>query len=393
MTRPGTHRIMAALGAPEIDVRFVGGCVRNTILDRPVADIDIGTPENPAAVMRRLESAGIKVIPTGIDHGTITAVIDGQPFEVTTLRRDTACDGRHAVVEFTTDWNEDARRRDFTINAMSLRPDGTLFDPHGGVADARAGRVRFVGNPGDRIQEDYLRILRLFRFHAWYGRVPLDKETLDACRTHAPGLAGLSAERIQQELAKLLAAPTPVAGVTAMIETGVARMVLPEVRPEVRSVAPLAALIAIETSAAWVRRLAALIAPETATGIALRLKFSNSDRAHLELISKAEPTISSAGDLHRALHRLGKNVVIDRLLLNSARSGTSTPAFLADAGAWTEKRLPVGGEDVLALGVAAGPRVGALLQALEDWWIDAGFPSARAEVLAKLRDLIAQEKK
>src|SRR4051812_43644908 len=188
--------LFAALGAPDLDVRFVGGCVRNAIIGRPIADFDIGTPEPPTVVLKRLARAGIRAIPTGIEHGTVTAVVGKQSYEITSLRRDTACDGRHAAVEFTTDWEEDARRRDFTINAMSLKPDGTLFDYHGGFEDARAGRVRFVGEPADRIQEDYLRILRLFRFFAWYGREEIDTATLNAVGMLKGGLTRLSAERI-----------------------------------------------------------------------------------------------------------------------------------------------------------------------------------------------------
>src|SRR5579871_5681187 len=179
LSAPELTRLFAALGAPAVDVRCVGGSVRDAVLgrDRVDSEIDIGTPEPPDRVIARLAEARIKAIPTGLDHGTVTAVVEGRAFEITSLRRDTACDGRHAAVEFTTDWHEDVRRRDFTMNAMSLGPGGALYDDHDGVADARAGRVRFVGDPDDRIQEDYLRILRLFRFTALYGRTPIDSPT------------------------------------------------------------------------------------------------------------------------------------------------------------------------------------------------------------------------
>ena len=191
MTAGPRAKLFAALGAPAVDVRYVGGAVRNWRMNQVISEIDIATPEEPARVMERLGRAGIKAIPTGIDHGTVTAVLDRESVEITSLRRDTACDGRHATVEFTTDWQEDAGRRDFTINAMSLRPDGTLFDYHGGIDDARAGRVRFVGDANDRIQEDYLRILRLFRFFAWYGRVPIEPmQPLPRCAPMSAGSRG-----------------------------------------------------------------------------------------------------------------------------------------------------------------------------------------------------------
>ena len=253
---PKLARLFAALGAPTVDVRAVGGCVRDAVMerDRPDSEIDIGTPEPPDAVTKRLEDAGLRALPTGIAHGTVTALVEGRTFEITSLRRDTACDGRHAAVEFTTDWQEDARRRDFTFNAMSLTPKGVLHDDHDGVADARAGRVRFVGDPADRIQEDYLRILRLFRFAALYGRRPIDEATLAACRAHKSGLARLSAERVQTELAKLLAAVDPTAAVAQMRSVGVFAEILPLDDNE----GMLRNLIAIEQGAnaadrAWLR--------------------------------------------------------------------------------------------------------------------------------------------
>jgi poly(A) polymerase len=376
METPEVKRLLQALGAPDVDVRFVGGCVRNAVINAAVGEIDIGTPDVPTRVTQRLEAAGIKAVPTGIDHGTITAVVDGVPFEITTLRRDTACDGRHAAVEFTADWHEDVRRRDFTMNALSLRVDGTLFDDHGGVEDAKAGRVRFVGEPGDRIQEDYLRILRLFRFYAWYGREPIDPATVEACRKHAPGLSHLSAERIQQELAKLLAAKNPTAAVQAMFDAGVAQHVL----PGARDARALAALIEIEPQARefpahWLRRLAALVPSADS------LKLSNADRERLKLISD-KSAITNTNELHRALYRTSAAIVVDRLLLAGVAD-----RLLTEAMAWTEKKLPVGGNDVLALGVAPGPKVGELLGLIEEWWIDAGFAPSREEALAKLETL------
>jgi len=314
------------------------------------------------------------------------------------LRRDTACDGRHAAVEFTTDWPEDARRRDFTFNAMSLRPDGTLFDDHGGIADANAGRVRFVGIPSDRIQEDYLRILRLFRFFAWYGRAPLDDITLGACRVHAVRLAQLSAERIRQEIEKLLSAPAPQSTVQTMIDTGVLHHALPE--PHAFDV--FARLVMLESqhtldSGDWLRRLAALSPSEA---VADHLKLSNAERERFAALLRAEPRVEDRTDplaLRRALYHLGGPLVRDRVLLAWAKASDAPPppwrALLNASETWTPKILPVGGADVLSLGVAPGPAVGRLLATVEEWWIGAGFAPSREEALAQLSHLVLAQKK
>ncbi len=402
MTAAPVMRVLAALGAPQVDVRFVGGAVRNAVMGLPVTEIDIATPELPDVVTQRLKNAGIKVVPTGIDHGTVMAVADGATFEITTLRRDTACDGRHAAVEFTTDWHEDARRRDFTMNAMSLKPDGALFDDHNGAEDAKAGRVRFVGIPADRIQEDYLRILRLFRFFAWYGGTAIDETTLAACRIHAPGLARLSAERIQQELAKLLSVPAPQDAVKLMAATEVLAHILPA--PHAPDV--LARLVALEASHTlapgdWLRRLAAL-APSDA--VADRLKLSNADRERLAAPRRAALRVddrTSPLALRHALYHLGGPLVRDRVLLAWAHEADaqtapqSAPwrALLDAAETWTPKPLPVTGGDVLDLGVAPGPEVGRLLTAMEDWWIGAGFAPSRTEAHAQLSHIASATKK
>ena len=395
MTAPAVTRLFKALAAGSVDVRFVGGAVRNTVMNLPVSEIDVSTPEVPTRVIERLNAAGIKCIPTGLDHGTVMAVVDGAPFEITTLRRDTATDGRHAVVAFSTDWQEDARRRDFTFNAMSLRPDGTLFDDHGGCEDARAGIVRFVGDPTTRIREDYLRILRLFRFFAWYGRKPLSPETLAACRNETQGLARLSAERMQQEFAKLLAAPAPFVAVKLMEECGVLKAVL----PQARGVPALAKVLTLESGAQgtgdWVLRLAVLLDNAAdAEAVAARLKLSNADAAWLNALAGNMPGLragSSARDLRVALYHHGKDLVSAVLLAAWARADNGEPGpwqgLLQGAAAWTPKIFPVGGADVLALGLAPGPDVGRLLAAAEAWWIDEAFRPTRDEVLARLRDL------
>jgi len=395
MTAPAVVRLMQALHAGEVDVRFVGGAVRNAVMNLPVTEIDIATPETPDRVTERLRAAKIKAVPTGLDHGTVMAVVDGQTFEITTLRRDTACDGRHALVEFTTDWHEDARRRDFTINAMSLRPDGSLFDDHGGEADARAGLVRFVGDPADRIREDYLRILRLFRFFAWYGRKAPDAATLAAVRTEAEGLKQLSAERVQQELTKLLQAPAPLEAVTLMAETGVLTRIL----SDARDIETFRNFLGVEKEAGeggdWLLRLAALLPDENAARRAAeRLKLSNAERDRLLSLLRAEPRLGAGADalnVRRALYHFGADLVRDRALLAWARAGSEDPeswrALLRAAAEWTPRKLPVTGEDVLALGVPAGPKVGQLLAAATEWWIGAGFAPSRDELLSQLRQI------
>jgi len=395
MTAAAVVRVMRALGAPETDVRFVGGAVRNAVMNLPVHEIDIATPDLPEEVAERLRNAGIKAVPTGLEHGTIMAVADGEAFEITTLRRDTTCDGRHAAVAFTSDWQEDARRRDFTMNAMSMRPDGMLFDDHDGRADALAGRVRFVGDPADRIQEDYLRILRLFRFYAWYGRAPLDAATLAACKAHAAGLERLSGERIQQEFVKLLSAPAPGGAVKLMIETGV----LQQIFPDTGDISAFEALLRIEQTLAykpdWLRRFAALL-PAMTDSASEKLKLSRADRDRLKTIAQTEPAFNdhtSPSHLRHALYYLGADAVIDRLLVAWARTSDAEPALwralLAAAESWTPRTLPVGGDDVLTLGVQPGPTVGRLLAAVEAWWIGAGFIPDREQTLAHLVHLVA----
>lgn len=404
MDTPQVAGLFKALGAPDVDVRLVGGCVRNAVMGLPIQDIDVATPDTPDAVMERLGAAGVKVVPTGIDHGTVTAFIDGQSFEITSLRRDTACDGRHADVAFTTDWREDAGRRDFTFNAMSLRLDGTLFDYFDGAADATAGRVRFVGAPSDRIREDYLRILRLFRFQALYGRVSIDHATMDACRTHADGLAQLSAERVQQELVKIFGAPVPAPSLEDMRTAGVLAVVLPEVGDLTRLRALLRVESAIGASPDWRRRLAACVTASSGDAAAVRLKVSTADRTRLARLTAAEPLFESATPprlLRVALYRVGAEVVFDRLLLAWARArdpavvddDSRWRALLGVVETWEPKSLPVSGRDVVALGIPQGPDVGDLLAEVETWWIARDFTPSRDEVLAVLMKLAATRKR
>jgi poly(A) polymerase len=375
MTAPETLTVMAALG----EARFVGGVVRNALLGKPVSDIDIATPHEPRAVLQRLEAASIKAVPTGLEHGTITAIVGGKPFEVTSLRRDIATDGRRAVVSFTTDWALDAQRRDFTMNALYADAAGGVFDTVGGVADLKAGRVRFVGDPAQRIREDYLRILRLFRFHAWYGKGALDAAALAACEAEKSGLTRLSGERIAKEMLKLLEAENPAAVLTAMESAGI----LAELIPGPVNLARLQRLVggdaAFGLAPDGVLRLAALLGPSQSE-VAARWKLSNAHRDRLMDLAAVPETL--APDLPpravgKLLYALGAERFRDRVRLAAAGDGdwAAWHHLLKAADDWQRPVFPVGGADVLAAGVPKGPAVGEVLAAVENWWIDEGFPS------------------
>jgi len=400
MTEDATRAVIAALEAGGGKARFVGGCVRDALLGHPVRDIDIATPDPPEAVMRLLRAAGIRAIPTGIDHGTVTAVKGAAHFEITSLRRDVETFGRHARVAFTDDWDADAARRDFTMNALFCDPDGTLHDPAGGYADLRAGRVRFVGEARARIEEDVLRLLRFFRFHAWYGRGAPDAEALAACRALAPRLKSLSAERVWSELRRLLSAPDPAAALRLMAENAVLPYVLAEAdRPD-----RLARLAALEDGlglgADPLRRLAAAVTVDEAGAawLADRLRLSRAERRRLCALAAPEhrPDPAAGHAANRiALYRLGTETFGDLALLGWAEAGGA-----AGDDAWRALRalpdadpvpaFPLAGRDALALGVPKGPEVGRLLREVEGWWSDTGFTASREACLAKLRALAAE---
>jgi poly(A) polymerase len=377
-------RLLAALDAAGGETRFVGGCVRDTLLGLEASDVDLATRIAPEAVIRRLEEARIKAVPTGLAHGTVTAVIGGKPVEVTTLRRDLATDGRRATIAYTGDWREDAARRDFTINALSADPaSGEVFDYFGGLADLEAGRVRFIGDPLQRIAEDHLRILRFFRFHARFGKSAPDEAALGACAARANDLMALSRERIADELLKLLALPEPTATAALMIDYGILRPVLPEIAGAGR----LAALVAAEQAAGIapepIRRLAALLPPDAgvAADVAARLRLSR--RAARRLVSAARPGIDARPEA--LAYRIGVPEAIDAILLHGMPG-----ADLQALAAWQRPRLPVGGGDLIAMGLEAGPQVAATLQAIEQDWLDAGFPADRAAVRAIARRHVDQ---
>ena len=366
--RRGVERLLTALDADRGMVRFVGGAVRDELLGLPVADIDLATPFRPDEVVRRLEKARIKAVPTGIAHGTITAVADGQPFEVTTLRSDVSTDGRRATVAFSDDWRADAERRDFTLNALYADPlTGEISDYFGGLDDLKARRVRFIGDPLQRIAEDHLRILRFFRFHARFGAGVPDAAGLAACTERANDLMALSRERIADELVKTLAIDDPSPTVALMIARGIFAPVLPEIADP----APLAALVAAERAAGIppdpYRRLAALLPrdPAVAQGVGARLKLSNKAKKRLVLAADRD-----LADTPKALaYWVGTEGAVDRLLL----AGRTADA--AAIAGWPVPRLPIGGGQLVKRGIAEGPRVAATLKAIERSWVAAGFPT------------------
>lgn len=370
---PCLERIAAAVGADRGEARVVGGAVRDTLLGIDVADVDLATIHAPEEVVRRLEQAGLKAVPTGIAHGTVTAVADGVAVEVTTLRRDLSTDGRHAIVGFTQEWREDAARRDFTMNALYADPvSGELFDWFGGLDDLAARRVRFIGDPLQRIAEDHLRILRFFRFHARFGDA-IDDAGFTACVARANDLMALSRERIAAELLKLLVAPSAVPVVQLMVANGILRPVLPEITAE--GVARLEQLAAREAASAIapdaIRRLAALLDRDDAEPVGARLKLSNADRKRL---TAASAGVGDEGPLALA-YRHGQAVAIDRLLL----AGGDPSAVVS----WTPPRLPISGGALVARGLAQGPAVARTLRAVEARWITEGFPEvSRVDVIA-----------
>jgi poly(A) polymerase len=408
MTAPETEAVIAALDKGGEAARFVGGCVRDTVAERTVKDIDIATTAPPERVVALLAAVGLGAIPTGIAHGTVTAVSGGRHFEVTTLRRDVETFGRRARVAFTDDWAADAARRDFTINALYLDPDGTLYDPTGGLEDLRRGRVRFVGSARARITEDVLRLLRFFRFHAFYGRGEPDREALAACRELAPLIKSLSAERVRAELFRLLEAGDPA----SVLELMASDRVLPHLLQELKRFDRLAGLAAIEDEIGLprdpLRRLAAGLrtTPEAAARIALRLRCSNRERDRLVALVAGGPRPNPALDAkarRRLLYALGAPLFRDRALIAWAAERAARKAsarkraapwrkLLADADHWRRPALPVGGRDVAALGVAQGKDVGRLLGLIERWWIARDFVPGRRECLSRLAQLAGKSR-
>lgn len=397
---PQTQAVIAALQADGQKVRFVGGCVRDALCHRAIHDIDIATPDAPETVITLLERAGIRAVATGLAHGTISAIIPPHRFEITTLRTDQVCDGRHAEVQWTSNWMADAARRDFSINALSARPDGAVYDYFDGLSHLAHGRVVFIGRPTDRIREDYLRILRYFRFYARFGQGNPSRAALAACRAEAPHLAELSGERIRDEMLKILSC-TAAADVLALM---MGEKVLAPILPEITDIGRLRQLIFLETRGIRLeglehdplRRLAATLPSDdegakAAASVGTRLRLSRAEHDRLIALTQTQdvPALDAPpAQFWRALHRAGGKMVADRLLLAWAGwrsiegrvSSQRTHMYLSrleEALAWQPQPFPIHGRDLMALGVPAGPQLGALLRELEAWWEErCGAPKA-----------------
>jgi len=368
--------------------RIVGGAVRDALANLPIADIDMATPDPPEHTLQALERAGLRAIPTGLTHGTVTAISNHRPFEITTLRRDVETDGRHASVAWTDDWQQDAARRDFTINAMSLDRAGAVHDYFGGQADLQAGRVRFVGDPAKRIAEDYLRVLRFFRFWARYGRLPPDRDAMQAMSVAAQELPRLSAERVWSELKRILQAPNPAPAIALMAELGVLPVVLQGGADPQR----LAALVEAGAPIDPLLRLATLLTG-SAAALAARLRLSTAEcETLLALQSGPVPTLDGEGPpWRRLLADEDANVLANRTWLaggfgpawDDARTrllGTPRPVF------------PLEGRDALALGAAPGPAIGVALRATRDWWLEGGCIADRGEAIEELKQRLGEMK-
>jgi poly(A) polymerase len=376
LAHPGTVALCAALQAAGHQALFVGGCVRNALLGAEVADIDIATDATPPQVSDLAAAAGLRAVPTGFDHGTVTVVAAGRAHEVTTFRRDIATDGRRATVAYSDRIEEDAARRDFTMNALYARPDGTVIDPLGGLPDLLAHRVRFVGDPAARIAEDRLRILRFFRFHAWYGdpAAGMDPEALAAIAAQQDGLDQLSRERIGHEMRRLLAAPDPAPAVAAMQATGTLGRILPGAEP--RALAPLVHLeqggAGAGPAGRWLRRLAVLGGPDPTAA----LRLSRAEAAALARLNAALALPPA-----EAAWRYGPDVATDAVLVMAASLGTDLPPGWQEAIATgAAARFPVAAADLMP--GLQGAALGAALQRLERAWIDSGFTLDRARLLA-----------
>ena len=369
--------LVAALGTG--NARYVGGAVRDTLLGIAVKDVDIATPLEPQAVMQRLKDAGIQAVPTGIEHGTVTAVLPDGPVEITTLRHDVSTDGRRATVAFASDWQDDAARRDFTINALYADPaSGEIYDWFGGLDDLAARRVRFIGDPHQRIREDHLRILRYFRFQARFGSMPADAPSESACAELAATLKGLSRERVGMEMMNLLSLPNPAPTVARMAELGVLEVVLPEA-----DVAALAALVDQEAhqnvAPDALRRLAALLPADVqlAEAVASRFRLSGAQKKRLALAAARD---GAAAEARALAYRLGIDAALDRLLI----AGADT----ASLNGWDIPQFPLKGGEIVARGIKAGPEVARVLRQVEAGWIAAGFADSVIPALleAELRE-------
>ncbi|NDE89824.1 MAG: CCA tRNA nucleotidyltransferase [Alphaproteobacteria bacterium] len=388
--------LIKILGDAGYETRIVGGAVRDALLGIPVSDVDLATTAHPEKVIEILNTAKIKTVPTGLAHGTITAVMEGRGLEITTLRRDIATDGRHATVSFTDDWHEDAARRDFTMNALSRSADGTLYDYFGGLDDAKAGRIRFVGNAAQRIQEDALRLLRFFRFYAWLGKVMPDEETLAACSAAAPMLKKLSRERVWKEVKRLLSAPDPSDSWMLMLQNNI----VAEFLPEGTNLATLCNLTSYEHARMVGKktnpllRLTALLHGQKCDAVTLKERFALSVDETQKIAQFLKNPLSGQHEtdlttLSFTLHRYGLDLTEEFLVLNMACGAQfnwdSARGMLEK---WQPKTFPLKGEDILGMGLPPGPRVGEILHAVEEWWVAQNFVPSHAACIEYAKRMI-----
>jgi len=404
MTAADTARLFGTLSDAGASVRFVGGCVRDAVLGRPITDLDVATDAEPKRVLELLGEKMIRTMPTGIEHGTVTAIPDTRPFQITTLRRDVATDGRRATVEFTNDWVEDSRRRDFTFNALSADIHGMVYDYTDGITDLREGRVRFIGKASDRIAEDHLRILRFYRFQAHYGKTDPDPDAVAACSAAVRSVEALPGERIWNEFSRTLTAPEPTQVLELMEKNGLLRLLL-----SARwSVSRLTALAALETMVKLdpdpVRRLTALVQPDRseASQIVTRLRLSRHETGRLDdLATRRGESTAGMNDLalRRSLYSLGPERFRELVLLDWANQIVMDPDRAAEAtAAWKETwdrtanstppEFPLAGEDVKVAGIEEGPDVGEILEDIEEWWVERAFRPDRKACLDQLRVIV-----
>lgn len=400
---PPLRALFDALNRDGGEARVVGGAVRNSLLGTRVSDVDLATTHLPQDTMRLVKDAGFKPVPTGIEHGTVTVVVQGRPFEVTTLRTDIETNGRHAKVVFGTDWQKDAERRDFTINALYAKADGTIVDHVGGLADIETRTLRFIGDAEARIREDYLRILRFFRFFAWYGSGRPEADGLRASARLKDGLNQLSAERVWVELKKLLSASDPSRALLWMRQSGVLSVILPE--SEKWGIDAIHSLVRTEQELDWptdaLLRLESMVPPDAArvSEMGKRLKMSNAERARLEAWARQDVVKSELSEyaLKKLLYRSSKQAVLDRVMLGYA-AARGEAAMIDEAmikvGAFSRlletaqnyeaPLFPVTGADLLTMGIEKGPKLGKILKELEAIWIESNFSLDKEELLAKI---------
>jgi poly(A) polymerase len=410
MIEPRVTKVVDALAANGNPARFVGGCVRDTLLGSEIRDIDLATPERPDDVLKLLNLAHIKCIPTGLVHGTVTAVSGGRAIEITSLRKDVKTDGRRAQVEFTADWYEDAQRRDFTINALYCDGDGTFYDPVGGLADLKSGAIKFIGDPCARIREDYLRVLRFFRFFAWFGKGIPDDGALSACRETAVQLRNISGERIWAELSRLLVAATPMETLKILSENGVSEALFPGLdvaRFHPKHVASMASVERYqEQKPDALRRLAIWMKDAFEAGgfditkmistVSSSLAHSRSERRRLD--NMLRPQFSPGGDISRLenrkiLYYLGDEIrYLDLVIFREALSAAQTQDWRSAAKVPITDpapNLPIDGKDLMEMGLKQSPEIGKILGSVEREWVEGGFLATREILLNRLRERLS----